>query len=282
MSTLTRRMAPEDTGLPADYAEAPWGRYRPGFVQRALIALARGTPLHHGRMRHRMTNLIRGLGSPLDVDFRGLRYRIEGRNNLMEYGLLLHPGYNREEIDFLCEDCPDGGVAVDIGANIGLYTLSLARAAGSGRAIAIDANPGVLERLAVNAASSGITNITSVNCAVGDHVGQVDLAIRRDDLSIVSVEESAGGVVPMRPLLDILAGEGVKRVDVLKIDIEGYEDAALVPFFAAAPEDMLPRRVVLERGGPNGGDYVGCAAAFDRLGYRLAGRTRSNSLYRRG
>jgi FkbM family methyltransferase len=277
----TRGIAPDDTGLPSGYADAPWGAFRPRPLQRALIALARNTFLHHGKMRHRMTNLVRALGSPLDVEFRGLRYRIEGRNNLMEYGLLLHPRYNTEEIDFLCGGCSECGVAVDIGANIGLYSLSLARAVGSGRVIAIDANAGVLDRLRVNAHASGLTNIEPVNCAVGAHDGSVDLSIYRDDLSIVSVREKADGAVAMRPLLAILADAGVGQIDALKIDIEGYEDAALVPFFADAPEAMLPRRVVLERGGPEGGDYPGCVLAFDRLGYRLVGRTRSNSLYQR-
>jgi FkbM family methyltransferase len=158
----------------------------------------------------------------------------------------------------------------------------MAKAAGpAGQVIAIDANAGVHARMTVNARLSGLTNIVPVHSAVGDHIGQVDLSIRRDDLSIVTVRENDRGTIPMRPLLDILGDLAVRRVDALKIDIEGYEDAALVPFFAAATEDLLPRRVSIEKGGPDGGDYPGCSAAFARLGYRLVGRTRSNSLYQR-
>ena len=230
-----------------------------------------------------MTRTIMALGWPLDVEFRGCRVRIEGRNNLMDYGLLLHPGYNGDEIGFLAAGCREGGVCVDIGANIGLYSLPLARAVGaSGRVIAIDANPGVLARLEFNARASGLSQVVPLHCAVGEHDGRVDLAIRRDDLSIVSVRDNATGAIEMRPLLDILRGLGVTRIDALKIDIEGHEDAALVPFFAAAPMDLLPGRVVVEYAGIDGGDYPGCTAAFARLGYRRVGRTRNNSMYQRG
>jgi FkbM family methyltransferase len=272
MNELVRPMTEADVGLPAGYRESPWGTYRPNLFQSALIGLARRTFLHHGRMRHRMTNLIAAMGHPLDVRFRDCRYRMEGRNNLMEYGLLLHPGFNAEEIDFLTEGCPVGGVAVDIGSNIGLYSLPLARAAGpSGRVICIDANAGVLARMGVSARLSDMSQIVPVHSAVGEHDGRIDLAIRRDDLSIVSVEETAGGSVAMRPLAAILAEAGVARIDVLKIDIEGYEDKALAPFLRGASGDMVPRR----------GDYPACAAEFARLGLRPVGRTRANSLFRR-
>jgi FkbM family methyltransferase len=282
MNDLVRPMTEADVGLPAGYRDSAWGTYRPNLFQSALIGLARGTFLHHGRMRHRMTNLIAAMGHPLDVTFRDCRYRIEGRNNLMEYGLLLHPKFNVEEIDFLTEACPAGGVAVDIGSNIGLYSLPLARAVGaSGLVICIDANAGVLARMGVSARLSDMPQIVPVHGAVGEHEGRIDLAIRRDDLSIVSVEETDTGSVAMRPLAAILADAGVTRIDVLKIDIEGYEDKALAPFLRGAVGDMVPRRVVIERGGPDGGDYPACAAEFARLGLRPVGRTRANSMFRR-
>lgn len=275
-----RSIQSSDAMLPAGYQDAPWGAHRPRPLQAALISLARHSFLHHGRMRHKLTNFIVGMGHPLDVEFRSCRYRIEGRNNLMEYGLLLHPTYNAEEIDFLAAGCPEGGVVVDIGANIGLYSLPLAKAVGPrGKVIAIDANQGILERLAFNAQASGFPHITPVHCAVGDHDGQVDLSIHGGDLSIVAVKESATGSIPMRPLAAILADQGVDHVDVLKIDIEGYEDLALAPFIETVEGPMLPGRIVLETGGPDGGDYPACAAAFARKGYELVSRTRSNSLY---
>jgi hypothetical protein len=48
-----------------------------------------------------------------------------------------------------------------------------------------------------------------------------------------------------------------------------------------ADEDLLPKRIVIEQCGKNQ-DYPGCSAEFARLGYKLMGRTKINSLYQRG
>jgi hypothetical protein len=66
----------------------------------------------------------------------------------------------------------------------------------------------------------------------------------------------------------------------LKIDVEGFEDVVLAPFLMAAKGDMITKRIVIERAAA--GDYPACTAAFEKLGYQLTGRTRSNSLYLRG
>ncbi|MGB3409342.1 MAG: FkbM family methyltransferase [Jannaschia sp.] len=264
-----------------DHSE-PWGTYRPNGLQRVLIALTQNTILQRGAFRGGMTRAIMALGAPLDITFRDCCFRIEGRNNLIETGLLTRPGYNAPEIDFLGQVVTDGGVAVDIGSNVGLYSLPLARAAGpTGRVLAIDANPSMTRHLAFHAKASGLANLTSLHMAVGGKEARVDLRIRLDDVAIVRVEESATGSVRMLPLTTILSEAGIERIDALKIDIEGHEDAALVPFLKQAPDPMLPARIVIERAGPDG-DYPGCVAEFSRLGYRRVGQTRNNSMYERG
>jgi FkbM family methyltransferase len=280
MTAEDRAFSPVETGT---VETAPWGSFRTNAVQSALIGLARRSFLQRGTFRHWTTNVVTALGSPLDIEWRGCRYRIEGKNNLIEYGMLLRRDYNGAEIDFLLGALEPGGVALDIGSNIGLYSLPMARAVGpNGTVVAIDANPAMAERLSFNAAASGLANVHMVNCAVGGGEGMVDLRIRKDDVAIVRVEESDTGTIPMRTLASILRELGVSRVDALKIDIEGHEDAALVPFLDEAEDDALrPDRISIEHP-RSGDDYSGCAAAFERHGYVRVGQTRSNSLYRRG
>jgi len=43
-----------------------------------------------------------------------------------------------------------------------------------------------------------------------------------------------------------LKARNVDHINILKIDIEGYEDQALVPFFKAAPESLWPGYLMLE------------------------------------
>jgi FkbM family methyltransferase len=278
MTSDFRVLSPTETGA---VKREPWGRYRPGALQSALIFAGRRSFLQRGTFRHLTTNLITALGSPLDVEFRGCRYRIEGKNNLIEYGMLLRHDYNGPEIDFLLGALGPGGVALDIGSNVGLYSLPMARAVGQeGRVVAIDANAAMVERLTFNAKASGIAQIDAVHAAVGGSEGQVDLHIRKDDVAIVRVEQSESGSIPMYPLAKILRKLGIEKVDALKIDIEGYEDAALVPFLDESDDAMRPERIVIEHP-RSGDDYRGCAAAFERHGYVRFSQTRSNSLYRR-
>jgi FkbM family methyltransferase len=260
------------------------GRLSPNPLQCGLIAFARATPLRRGVFRATISRLVFLLGAnkPFDVGFRDVTFRLDGGRNLIEYGILLNPAYNAADIDFLLGGLPDGGVAVDIGCNIGLYSLPLARAAGpNGRCVSIDANPLMTERLKRNAALSGLGNVTALASAVSDRDGSGQLTVRKNDDAIVAVDETGEGPIPVRRLASLLEEAGISRVDVLKIDIEGHEDKALPPFLDLAERSMLPRRIVIEHPAPDA-DYPECTAAFARHGYRLTGRTRNNSLYRLG
>jgi hypothetical protein len=52
--------------------------------------------------------------------------------------------------------------------------------------------------------------------------------------------------VAVAPLCAILDTAHIDRVDALKIDIEGYEDRALIPFINTAPRHLWPRRILIE------------------------------------
>jgi len=134
-------------------------------------------------------------------------------------------------------------------------------------------------RLGFHAASNGFDQISAVTCAVGAHDAQVDLMVRLNDVAIVMVQEAETGSVQMRPLSTLVTEADLSHVKALKIDIEGHEDAALVPYFNTVAEPLWPDRIVIEFQPPD--DYPGCAAVFKERGYRLVGRTRNNSMYQR-
>lgn len=264
-------------------AEPPFGAYAPRGLQAALIALARVPPLHRGFVRRPLANLVRSLGRDRTVDIErdGLTFRLRGAANLIEDGVLLHPAYNRREIDFLAGALPPGGTFVDLGANIGLYTLPLARKAGpAGRVLAVDANEDIVPVLDFNVRSAGLANVAIACVAVSDHAGRVSLDIRHGDLAVVGVEESPQGEVEMRPLGDVVRDHALERIDALKADIEGYEDRALLPFLRDASPEFHPRRIVIEHLGRHGWK-TDCFPVFERHGYRFVGKTRGNSLFER-
>jgi FkbM family methyltransferase len=260
--------------------QAPYGTYAPRGMQKFLLLLARGSFLKRGLFRPTMARLIMGKpGTPIDVDFRNCQYRLMGSNNLIEYGMLLNPRYNGEDIDFLLAQAPAGSHFIDLGSNIGLYSLPMAKtAAPNGIVISIDANPMMGQTLEWSAAASKLDNVKVVSCAVSDRDGRADLMVRKDDVAIVHVKETPDGAVPVRTLASIVKEHGLTSIYGLKIDIEGHEDKALVPFLTAAPAELLPKRIVIEHPRPQE-DYPGCAAAFKARGYQLKGRNQNNSFY---
>ncbi|MFK5997772.1 MAG: FkbM family methyltransferase [Rhodobacterales bacterium] len=279
MSGVWRALTTDELTGGRNHETAPFGMFSPNVLQRILIAIGKKTILKRGVFRGGYTGLILALSKgPLDIFFRGCAYRIWGENNLIEYGLLLNPDYNHADLDFLLETAAKDANFVDLGSNIGLYSQPMAKTAPKGKTISIDANPLMAERLLFNARATGLDNLNMVSSAVSDRDGQGSLVIRKDDVAIVAVEEVAGGAIPVRTLAAILDEQGIKTIHGLKIDIEGHEDKALVPFLMAAPKPQLPKRIVIEHPVPDA-DYPGCTKAFGELGYKLAGRSRNNSFY---
>src|SRR5262245_24874789 len=82
----------------------------------------------------------------------------------------------REERRILEERVRPGMRVVDIGANVGLYSLLLARLVGpEGRVFAFEPEPTLFRALADNCRRSRLTNLAPRNLALGDRSGHVAL-----------------------------------------------------------------------------------------------------------
>jgi FkbM family methyltransferase len=115
-----------------------------------------------------------------------------------------------------------GDVVADVGANIGDVAIVCARTVGPrGRVHAFEPHPRVFDWLKQNINLNGLDNIQLTNAALGEHDGALDISNdRRDDMN--RMLPAGGGIsVPVRRLDEIL--EGTERIDLLKIDVEGFE-----------------------------------------------------------
>jgi FkbM family methyltransferase len=250
-------------------------------VQAALIALTRSTFLKGGVTRKAMGDLVRAAGpSVIDTAFRGARFRVHLGDNLTERNLLLDPRTEREELDFLVAATPPGGVFVDVGANIGLYALVVAAARPGARILAIEPDPLIRARLQANLALSGLGNVAVRPEAVGETEGETGFTRDTRNLGESHVAEDGALKVRVQPLSAILSAHGITALDALKIDIEGYEDRALVPFFRDWPESGWPGALVIEHVHPGQWRTDIMALLRDR-GYRSQGTTEYNTLLRR-
>lgn len=171
---------------------------------------------------------------------RGVRARNDGllmdldSRSWIDWNLLFRGDYEPHMTKLWGRLAPEGGVAIDVGANIGAHTLSMARAVGArGRVLAFEPNPLVRSALARNVALNTLTQVTVYACALGSGPGTLPLRVPKagsDDFanmglaSLVALETPHDLVdVEIRSLDDVLAEQPAERVDVIKIDVQGYE-----------------------------------------------------------
>jgi len=122
---------------------------------------------------------------------------------------------------FFSQYLKEGDCCVDVGANMGALAIHAGTLVGPvGRVIAIEAHPRIAGFLRRNIALNGLSNIETVSVAVGEHAGHVKFTnIRSDDQN--AVVDDNHGTIPMKRLDDIVPFD--VQVDLLKIDVEGYE-----------------------------------------------------------
>lgn len=145
----------------------------------------------------------------------------------------------------LADGLSEGSVCFDIGANFGLYTLTFAAAVGpAGRVFSFEPLPGPRAVLVRTLRWLGVENVTVSDQALGDRrgVGAISLPVRRG-LPVhgrAFITDEATGLGPnaefgaeqrlsvgLSTLDTVVRAAGLERVDLVKIDVEGYEPAVL-------------------------------------------------------
>jgi FkbM family methyltransferase len=269
----------------------PFGAHAPaGF---ARWALDRTRSLPEGWAARRLAFLLRRLavrslkGGPLDVETLGARMRLYPYNNVCEKRILFTPQFfDPEERRILEGRIREGFTFVDIGANVGAYTLFVAaRAGGTARILAVEPQPEIFDRLTFNISQNPFGTVKAVACAVADKSGELTLFLdpRNKGESSVKIVGSgqAGSVrVPAITLLELLRAEGFSHVDAIKLDVEGAEDLILDPFFRDAPASLHPALLIIEDGRKQW--QTDLSELLVTKGYRLIAHTRLNLVFERG
>jgi FkbM family methyltransferase len=244
---------------PPGEPEAPGARLiRRWREQRLLSRLEREWP--GGLVLHRTGDLVH-VPSPLDA---------RGR-----HALLHPPRVHPAVLGFL----QPGSVVLDVGANLGEWTVPLARKVGSaGWVLAFEPLPRSAAALESTLAANALLHAEIVRCAIGEHDGVAAFAVpvvtsARTDTGTARIGPACVGrdalQVRLRSLDSLAAERNLTRLDLIKIDVEGHERQVLDG--AAAILDRHRPVLVIETGHEAEGDR---AAVHDRLaglGYRMLG-----------
>jgi FkbM family methyltransferase len=168
--------------------------------------------------------------------------------------MLLHPAetvggnltfiphlWDRWERQWMRKVLKPGSVFVDVGSNIGAYAVWAAEIVGpGGGVIAIEADPFTVEILRQNVELNGLEDVVSVcHAGVSDRDEVLRLERRCGDMGVTRLaphKDGAGPSVACRSLMSILMSAGIDRVDMLKIDIEGFEPRVLRQYFLDTQE----------------------------------------------
>ena len=130
-----------------------------------------------------------------------------------------------------------GDVVVDLGAGFGDEALIFSDLVGpSGRVIAVEAHPNTFACLEATIALSGATNVLPVHCAITDTEDLIAISDSDQHLANTIVESGSGVFVRGQSLDSLLDEVGVATVDLLKMNIEGAERAAMKGMANSAPQ----------------------------------------------
>jgi FkbM family methyltransferase len=269
---------------------ATYGAYAPKGIARVAVEWTRSLPdtwlARRAVILVRRFVLRRLAGAPVDTEALGFRMRLKPYNNICEKRMLFTPQtFDATELAILAGCIREGFTFIDIGANVGAYSLFVAARAGpTARILAVEPQPEIYERLIFNIRLNAVSTVKAIDCAVAEKAGEVTLFLDPNNagessVKIVSCSRAQPIRVAARTLLDLIEGEGYPHLDAVKLDVEGAEDLVLEPFLARAPAHLLPRILILENGGQRWqSDLPGL---LDRSGYALKAKTRQNLVYER-
>jgi FkbM family methyltransferase len=142
--------------------------------------------------------------------------------------------YEADVQDALTKFAKPGMTVFNIGANVGFFSLGLARLVGSnGRVVAFEPNPAALERLKVNVALNNLQDVISAEpIAAGDFDGNASFALARTEMQgrfsdLPHVSKDAAVVSVTCTTIDTYTNRTGIVPDLLLIDVEHAEGRVL-------------------------------------------------------
>jgi FkbM family methyltransferase len=177
------------------------------------------------------TEFLKNLGEKIiHVRFVG-RMLVRPEEFIGRY-LFVHGAYEEDLLRLFSELVRPGDCVLDIGANLGYFTLLASRLVREGGKVhAFEASCKTFDRLAANLALNSLQNVVLHHCAVSDCRGMLDFFDARDtnsglsslrDLGELTREVTRVNAITIDSLLADLA-----TVRLVKLDVEGAECLAL-------------------------------------------------------
>ncbi len=141
--------------------------------------------------------------------------------------------YEKPLADMIKKILQPGNVFLDIGANIGYFSLLAANSEPTSKIISFEPVKNLFQKLEENVSLNDLKNITTLNVAIGEINGEKELFISAaDNLGMSSFQqpENYSGKKENVKIISIdswFRTARLSKVDLIKLDVEGSELAAL-------------------------------------------------------
>lgn len=202
-----------------------------------LIGLTRFFHLR-GVMRRIYYRLISPKNKVFSIEIKGSRgdFYVRTPLELRSVGVLLMksgPG-ERMVLEKMIEALSIGDVAYDIGANLGIHTIFMAKHLGNnGKVVAFEPESGSYNALLDNIKLNDLNNVVPMQLALGDKISEAKLYWKNGVVGSYGLSSSSGDTVVNQKVKvmpgDLIAKElNIAPPKVVKIDVEGYEYSVIL------------------------------------------------------
>lgn len=262
-----------------------FGKREIGIVARLIWTLATHKNIARSYRKIIRKKLASRFPGPFDIQIEGVQIRAYPLENYCDR-TAVGRGHLPEipERALIKPLLKPGMIFVDVGANIGTYSLFVAKNCGDkARILSFEPHPRTYAKLSFNSKTNGFSSIEAINLGVGPEKSRMRLysngGTNIGTATIVPDPSSAKVFVDIKivPLADALKSRLINHVDLLKIDIEGFEDRALLPLMTPENKSLWPKAVLIETVLKEHWQED-CVEHLKSLGYTIGGNTGENVL----
>ena len=230
-----------------------FGFYKPNTLVSIIILITRS--IGSTWLSKRIIFLLRRIAiifskNCIDTTLFNSNLRMYTKGNVSEKRALFSPQiFEEEERNFIAEKAEDNSIFIDIGANIGLYSFSIAntyKKYKNTKIYSIEPHPDLFKRLSFNVSLNKDIPIYPREIALMDKSGQFNLSTPEENLGQGVISKKGKNLVTAKNLLGFINDEGIKKISAMKIDVEGNEEKIIIPFLKDANEEQLPTIIVIE------------------------------------
>lgn len=159
--------------------------------------------------------------TPRSAKREGLRYELD-ISDFMEW--MVYFGIGVEPRSYLLALVKPGMTVFDVGANIGEVSMKIAQAVGpSGKVVSFEPGKATFEKFRKNLSLNNLPNVEPVNLGLGQKEATLHLAVPSGKNHGGARIMPTGEAIQITTLDAFVEQNGVSRLDLIKIDVEGFE-----------------------------------------------------------